>query len=232
MTTTIGGAFTDAGFSTAVDGAGALIFCPTYRFLGVDVSGSATNSTAERTSQYCYYRGVKENIIFTVAGPSPVRWRRIVFETTSTLFGSSFYSSTIPGVGGRARPMSTLVGQTEFVTLTELIYKGTQTADWNNIFDAKIDTQRIKIHSDKAMVINPGNASGSTRIHKQWTPLNKTMCYGDDELGDDDQSSPFCSLRPNNMGNIFIVDLFEPTVGTTGTRINFNPQTTVYWHEK
>lgn len=232
MTTTIAGAFTDAGFSTAPNQAGALIFCPTYRFLETDATGSVTQSASARQSQYCYYRGVKETILFTVSGPAPVRWRRIVFETQQSVMAASFYTSVIPGVGGRARPMSNLAGAAEFVTLTELIFKGVQTADWNNIFDAKIDTQRIKIHSDKSRVLNPGNASGKTTIHKQWTALNKTLIYGDDELGDDEVTNPFCASTNKTLGNIFIVDFFEPTIGGTGTQINFNPQTTVYWHEK
>lgn len=232
MTTTIAGAFTPNGYSTLADGAGALIFCPTYRFLETDVTGSVTQSSAARQSQYCYYRGVKETILLTVLGPSPIRWRRIIFESQETIMAASFYSSTIPGVGGRARPMVSLTGAPDFINLTSLIFKGTQTGDWNNIFDAKIDTQRIKIHTDKARVLNPGNASGKTTIHKQWTPLNKTLIYGDDEVGDDEVTNPFCASTNRTMGNIFIVDFFEPTISGTGTQINFNPQTTVYWHEK
>lgn len=223
------------GFTTAADGAGALIFCPTFRFLETDSNNTATAvSTAGRNRQTCYARGVKETVIFTVSGPSPVRWRRIVIETTDTIMGTLFYTNTLgnSSTAGRTRPMNTLVGTPEFPALTALIFKGQQQNDWVNIFDAKLDTQRVKVHRDITRTVSPGNATGSTRLNKYWLPLNKNITYGDDEFGEDDISSGFCANNRSTMGNIFMIDFFEPVISGQSTQINFNPQTTYYWHEK
>lgn len=225
------GAVLPNGLTTPAVG-GFFIFSPTYRFLEADANG-AIKGTSSRTSPDTFAVGFKETINFTVVGTSPVRWRRIMFSTKSVLFSNSFYSLPVLGLGQtRGRPLNTLASAPEFLLLTDFIFKGTQNQDWTNIFDAKIDTQRITLHRDVAMVVNPGNQAGSTRILKSWLPLRKRFLYGDDESGDAEQSLPSSANTTSGLGNVFIVDFMEPAIAGTGTLINFNPQSTYYWHER
>lgn len=217
-------------FTTAPGGAGIFVFCPTYRRLEAVTVGEQLASRAGRTATQCFAKGIKETINFNVQGPSPVRWRRMVVSLQNALIPISHYqafSSTL----GYSRPMDNLAASPDFVALTAAIFEGTQNNDWFNIFDAKLDTNLLRVHQDRNIIVNNGNQTGSTRIIKNWIPINKNLRYGDDEFGEDMISTGLAAPTRGNLGNVFIIDFFEPTIGTD-TVINFNPHTTYYWHEK
>lgn len=209
-----------------------LLFCPTYRNRDADSTGANEDPQAGRTSQHTYAKGIREKIFFTTAGGSPVRWRRIIFSTKNDLFSIVNKYQFSSGVGVRSRPVLALSG-TEIGTLQAECFEGTPTTDYIGSLDGKLDPDKVTIHKDMNMVINPGNSNGSTKMMNFYHPLEKNLTYRDNEVGNESSSSPFAEQRGKGLGNVFIWDIFEVVVSTTPeTQVQFLPNTTYYWHEK
>jgi len=210
-----------------------LLFCPTYRNRVSDDSGNNEDPTAGRTAQHTYAKGIREKIFFTTNGASPIRWRRIIFSTKSQLPGVDVNKyQFVSGAGVRSRPMLALDG-TSIANLQIECFEGKPATDYIGSLDGKLDPDRVTIHSDTHRVINPGNASGNTRIINTYTPLERSLTYGDAEAGNESTSSPYAELRGKGLGNVFIWDIFESVVTTSPeTQVQVLPNTTYYWHEK
>lgn len=236
-----------AGAGTAADlvmgatqGVTTTFFCPTARNL--DTDGGAKNEMSARNTPNTYARGYKEVTTYRLTGGIPWRHRRICF-TVKGLPGALF-GAAVPTVGLFTQDFyflytsSGVVRQTVILNsakeafLTALVFKGNQGNDWFSPFNAKVDTQRVSIVSDKTMILNPGNATGHASTRKRWYPMNKRLLYGDDENFTGSSSTPFSTTGKAGMGDFFILDFFQSTLTDSNSGLSVNHEGTYYWHER
>jgi len=213
----------------------ATLFCPTGR----NMDNNSTDEPSSRQKSLTYARGYKEVTTYRTSGGSPYRHRRIVFSLKGgpalfllgdTSFATQYY--TLFTSIGQVRQNATLPTNLQNV-LTSIVFRGGVNIDWFSVFNAKVDTSRVTIHSDKTVIINPGNATGSHRLKKMWYPLNKNLMYGDDEQGPNINSTPFSTQGRIGMGDLYLLDFYQSTVSEGGAAaMGVNHEGTYYWHEK
>nr|QCQ85281.1 capsid protein [Finch associated genomovirus 2] len=212
------------------------VFCPTAR--GVEDRDGVVGSkaqTAMRTSTTVYAKGYRENINLSTISGRGWTWRRITF----TMKGDSLnLGNNDPNTSDVFRETSNgymrlLAYSSATFRAQDIIFKGTQNVDWQDVMQAPIDTRRISLKSDRTYRISSGNADGVQRFIKRWYPMEKNIYYEDDETGDKMSSSPFAVENGHGMGDYYIVDFFRSNPGSTPTdvlRVDFNG--TYFWHEK
>lgn len=200
---------------------------------------------SQRTATTCFMRGLAERWDITTGSPAPWLHRRIVFSFT----GPEIYTVTTPtnGVGalfaelstGYTRDFPNLFGVVDPRTVqvqsqaNDIIFKGTQGRDWTDLFQAKVDTNRVTLISDKVTRYTSGNDRGVFRTQKFWTPINKNLIYDDDENGNSTVNSPFSVSHGPTCGDIYVMDLFSAGLGSTSSdEMRINVQATLYWHER
>lgn len=211
------------------------LFCPTAREFE-----PTQNDLADRNAQTIYARGYREQTDLRLSGSQPYRWRRIVFSckglpdkflTQDPTFGTSYFSLQVSPAGYVRQ--SNVLPVNAFAIVNSVVFKGTISNDWISPMNAKTDTQKLTIHSDRSMVLNPGNQSGLFRNVKNWYPLNKNLTYSDDEAGTSISTSRFSSpYDRRTMGDLFIYDLFESISNVQDSQLLVRHQGTFYWHEK
>lgn len=189
---------------------------------------------SERTSNICYMRGLAENIRIQTTNGMPWQWRRVCFTfkadnifslATSTM---PLYNETNPG--GWRRSVSNWANQS---ALPELMFRGRQNVDWNDYYSAPLDTSRISVKYDKIRTIAAGNEEGTVRTYKMWHPMNHNLVYDDEENGDGELGNYISVGGKAGMGDYYVVDFFLARTGaTTSDQLSFNPEATLYWHEK
>lgn len=224
----------------ATQGVVVNLFCANAR--PVDSDGAFKDEPQARTKSNTYARGYKEVTTYRVTGGIPWRHRRIVFtmkglpalllssnSPTPGLFTPDFYYLTTSlGVVRN----TTNLGVDKIGTITNLVFRGAQIQDWFSPFNAKVDTTRISVMSDKTIHINPGNASGHVKLAKRWYPMNKRLVYGDDEAGTTENTTPFSTQGKQGMGDLFVLDFYQSTATDTAQGLSVNHEGTYYWHEK
>lgn len=216
---------------------------PTYR--GTDTSPqvgaqlATVKDSATRTATVCYMRGLKETNYFVQNDGSAWQWRRICF----TLKGPEIYGQTTSGntvalltSTGYKRVVNDVLisGSTMSTTLLNLIFKGVANADWNNVFNAPLDTERITVKYDRFRYLTTGNQNGRGRTLQQWMPMNKNMHYDDEENGGIVVGQGPAARIKAGMGDYYIVDFFNcpaPQQGNT-SYLEWSPSASLYWHEK
>lgn len=225
------GPYPQAGVNAS---AGSFIFCPTYRPKATDVTGETENSASARFSSTCYVKGIRERWSISSVGGSPIRWRRIVFHTASTLTSvvpAGKYQGTLPG-NIRIRPFQNLT-TTELNDLMTQVAQGVKGTDYLDWPDFKCDVNKIKVISDKTSIIRPETSAGTSRTVNIYTPIEKYIRYLDNEFAEDEVSSPYCTPSGSPLGNVFIWDIFQATLTTSPeTNISVAVNTTHYWHER
>lgn len=223
------------------------LWCATARTLG-----NAAQSTpvfaddSDRMSQTCYMRGLKENVNIQTNSGLPWQWRRICFKIRGGLAG--FYT-TVPSDSptqawqpyadssvGMGRLWFDENLNTQPATLTQqqaYIFKGQANQDWQGLITAPLDTTRIDVAYDRTINIASGNTVGTLREHKLWHPMNKNLCYNDDEQGITQAGSYFSVPDKRGMGDYFICDIFQPaSFGTNQDILAVSSNSRLYWHEK
>lgn len=205
-------------------------------------SGGAPNSkfeVASRTSSVCYIRGLAERVQLQTSDGTPWQWRRICF----TFKGQSLLSGVV-GDGTRQPTALTSSGwmrqtvdwnnSTPAVNpLISQIFRGTQQVDWRSYFNAPIDTNIISVKMDKTRIIQSGNTSGVMRNYKMWLPMNANLHYDDEEVGSDQSDFVLSTPGKPGMGDYYVVDIIASgTGGTSSNILSFDPEATLYWHEK
>lgn len=221
------GSGTLQGAATIQSNTGAIyIFSPSAR--NYDPLG---NTSSTRNAQTIFARGFKEKISMRMSDGAAWRWRRIVFATKGlqSFLGSPVYLQTSNGL---ARAMTTLTGSTQANTLSTFLFKGAVNLDWNNVFTAKVDTQRVTLLSDRSRILGSGNTAPRYHQHSQWYPLNKNIVYSDDEQGAGELQNFFSTGSKAGMGDVYVVDYIDCSDGTPGRTLIFDPECTFYWHEK
>lgn len=242
-TNTVSG--TDAGSETYFNGAATLdgardyifAWCPTKRdadhFGDTDVK---LNDDAVRGANVCYMRGLKERIHIQTSSGIPWNWRRICF----TMKGDELYNLEESGYhlealtsNGYARVTNSLGKSHMADKLLSILFKGTQGTDWASRYSAKADNANLTIKYDRTWKIQSGNDSGCLLQRNLWHPMNKNLHYDETEFGDKQVGSGWSVTGKQGMGDYYIVDLIRAgTGGTTSDFMTFQPEATLYWHEK
>lgn len=231
------------GFNTIdLTGIHVILFNPTHRFL---VPNNAAYN-ALRTSTRPFIKGLMERVELNPTDGSTWWWRRIIFAVKQRMGNTD---TTEANIGAQAtvgatsyRQIRDLSGETSGnyydtnVTLQTLLFEGVQSVDWLSPLSAKIDQTRVTLIKDKTRSVSSGNDWGKPRIFRDWTPINKTLVYDDEENGLAVTPSPRSVTSKSGIGNIYVVDFFQcprpANSGTPGSGMTVNPASTLYWHEK
>ncbi len=112
------------------------------------------------------------------------------------------------------------------------IFRGTQGIDWVDFFVAKPDTNRIKVYSDTLRTFQSGNQSGRYFKSQKWYPMNENLVYGNDERGETEDPVIYSTAGRQGMGDYYIMDFFDCTTFASADTLFFQPEATLYWHEK
>lgn len=217
------------------------LFSPTQRVSSQNAIGSF-DPRADRNSSDTFAKGYKESVRIAIGGNSGWMWRRIVFETKSdpvtgpvSPFNAASATSSVTGYVRLVNQLTT----TGMAACTQLLLKGDIGFDWHNPFEAKVDNERVKIHSDRVFTIN--NPTGFTtanqrfvKNYKFYNGLNKTLIYNDEESGKSELPQNWASSNRRSMGDLYVFDMFFCVAGASDVdaRLTFTPQGTYYWHEK
>lgn len=201
---------------------------------------SNVNDIATRSATSIYLRGLKERIELKTLDSNPWRWRRIVFfikDQSLLLNNGTRLEPYLETNEGFARLMGRIsnTGDNETdlyqVRLNQAVFKGSQNIDWDNIMLAKTDPEKIMVRSDRMMTIKSGNDAGVFRSMNKWYGVNKTLIYNDEEQGGSLGSSFYSVDTSKSVGDMYVMDLFEPLV-TDSDPLRLWTQSTLYWHER
>lgn len=209
------------------------IWCATARDRVSNLSPGDPNASSVRTQDNVYMRGLKERILLQTNSQVPWRWRRICF-TMKGLDAISFSAvDSLETSNGWTRFISNFWGSTYGNNLNIILFKGNQGVDWNDIMTAKVDTTRVTLKYDVTRTINSGTNYGVLRTHKMWMPMNKRLVYDNDELGESESTQTHSTRGKAGMGDYYIVDFFlSHGSASASDSLSFEPQATLYWHER
>lgn len=214
------------------------VYQPTARS-GTNIDGTESKQfplNVGRHRSTVYMKGFKENVSIETDTAQTWKWRRIVVELLGNPWLVPDSASTSPtfranGAEGYKRLLTFNGAFNDQVY--DLIFRGTNQADWVDAQIANLDRRVVKIHMDRKININSGSAAGVTRRFKFWTPINRNFTFDDEEDGEDTNTSHFAANRPGNPGNFYVIDLIVPGYGSgAGDTLQFTPNCTLYWHEK
>lgn len=188
------------------------------------------HAPAHRNSQEIFFVGVKERL--DPYAVFPFVWRRVVFWTHQRF--EQF--RTIEGLGGTRFRLGVTYGVSDLSAfdIQELMFKGSAGVDWDTTrpIDARLDTQRIRVVSDRKVNFNPNSEQGRYSLFKRWHPIRRKIIYDQQENGDDMTPNYWSTVSPTSSGNLYIVDFFgfPPGLGQ-GAAARLSIQSTVYWRE-
>lgn len=231
------------GYST-IDGTNAhvILFNPTHRWL---VPNNASYQSY-RTSSRPYIRGLSERVELTPNDGSTWWWRRVVFAVktrvtpTAGVEASIGAQSTSSATSFRqVRDLSGAIAgdyQTTNAAMQDVLFEGIQGVDYLGPMSAKLDRTRVTVLKDVSRTISSGNQVGRPRVVRDWTSVNKTLVYDDQENGLSMNPSPVSVNSKAGIGNIYVVDFIScpnpANAVANGTAMTFNPASTLYWHER
>lgn len=204
-------------------------------------TGNVSNtiiSQAARTATVCYMRGLSENVRIQTNTNIPWYWRRICFTTKDGLFvgttNTTNYTDLASGGAQRLYENKAIAGQDAYVDqVKEILFKGVEGTDWNDLIVAKVDTMRVSLKYDKLFTIRSGNDKGTATARKFWHPMNKNLHYDDDENGIQVNSSYYSVDSKPGMGNYIVIDIIQPgAAGTVNDIFRLQAEACLYWHEK
>lgn len=218
------------------------IWTPYARRLLVGADAGANHS---RNASEIFARGVSERVTMDFNDGAAWRWRRLVFCLKGDVLRTGNLPTTYYEADAGAdiqtrllRPITMSDKQSstsfqQYVALRNLLFTGGVTIDWLSLFTAKVDESRVTLISDKVRTLRSGNEQPRVLTRKYWTPCNKMINYEDNESGATNTTSRWSTSGKPGMGDLYIVDIFGTSQSTNpGSRLNFIPESTVYWHEK
>lgn len=118
--------------------------------------------------------------------------------------------------------------------LYDVLFAGQRSVDWESPFTAPVDHMRVKSYYDRThKITHSHNGGGDFKNYKFWHPINRTIIYDEDENGDlSKSSSEFANGSGiNNMGDLFVFDMFQCVSGREEDQLAYSPQGTYFWHE-
>ncbi|UDN67435.1 capsid protein [robinz virus RP_385] len=217
-----------------------LPWIPTGRDLTTAVDAvNAVTERAARTATTCFMRGLKERIQIQTNNGMAWQWRRICF----TYRGNGVYSGSVGDTtrqivretsSGFGRIVTDWGNSSPVVTpLLSRLFRGTQDVDWRSYFTAPTDNTRVTVKYDKTRILTSGNTNGIMRNYSNWFKMNQNLVYDDEEIGVEESSSNLSTSGKAGMGDYYVVDFIAAGTGSTSTDLlSFDPEATLYWHEK
>ena len=212
-------------------------WCATARDNTTSTTGGAGNVFQEsaRTATTCYMRGLKETIEIQTSSGIPWQWRRICVTMKANFTGVDTSLETSAGWVRNVYNMTS--GQSAdanaLSTLRNALFQGQINTDWTSYLTAPVDTTRVDLKYDKTMMVSSGNASGKLKLYKMWHPMNKNLVYNDDENASGTAVQKYSVTSKPGMGDYYVIDIFQSGIGSaSGDVLSFQPQATLYWHEK
>jgi len=216
------------------------------RLTAIGGTDTAVDDVATRTSTSCYMRGLKERIRLVTNGSEQWIWRRICFTFKGNDFNnlpqdvdfvgvSSVFSNLTSAGYTRAVPLvnfTDIYNQNIYNRILAYIFKGTQAADWRDVYQAKTDNSRVNIKYDRTIRLASGNDSGTERVYSLWHPMNKTLIYDEDEVGGRQGEGSLSAMHKQSMGDYYVMDFITCANSNTDQTLVFDPQATLYWHER
>lgn len=232
--------------------------CSLYLITGRGRSDLGSDLPYNRGKQEVYWKGFSDNLLMQSTTSDPWKWRRIVFEVQAggvstgvppLMYlgsGATDIDNMAPSTSTGAQPVNpvSLAGvaryfrQMSFLTNTQMngflggLFGGTVGLDFTqgNFITTRLDNQNIKIHSDVTRSITSGNDSGVFRSYKTYIPLNKTMRYAGNEVGNL-QSATYYAAPNSPLGDVYVCDLFTQLNAAPGS-LQITGQARAYWHER
>lgn len=189
-----------------------------------------------RGTQIVYAKGYSETTQVLISDGGQWEWRRIVFTFKGNIYGNDVTfgadSNTVVSTSGASmgRVLNEVNG-TALGALQDVMFRGKSGVDWINISNAPTDRERITVLSDKTRILRSGNDTEHFHLSKQWIPMNKNICYDDDQIQGGLGSSAYSVSSKVGMGDVYIFDFWQPR-NTSGSTIGLNHEGTYYWHEK
>lgn len=212
-------------------------WCATARDLTAGNDGQISNvaEKASRTATTCFMVGLKESCEIQTNDGLAWQWRRICF-TFKGPFPMTFSDSQrifLENANGYSRVVNNII-ESDQVTIANLIFTGNLgSQDYVDFMTAKVDTTRVTIKYDRTRTIAAGNESGVIRKYNMWHPMRKNLVYDEDETGATVTNAAFSTQGKQGMGDYYVIDMFRSRYGApTTSRLLFQPQSTLYWHEK
>lgn len=215
-------------------------YIPTARRRPVAANTSISdNSTRESPETFAV--GYSERVRITLYRGLPWMWRRIVFmakgnDLIATLPNQvtdpQYFVSTTDN--GMQRLTSRASPAVQLAILSRL-FDGTANIDWRNPIDAKVDTKRVTLMSDRTVTLNVGNGDGRLYNRQFFYPIRKNLVYNDQEQGYGELESYFSTTASNSCGDMYIVDFFHSAnanSGVTDAFLDFSVEGKYYWHER
>lgn len=197
---------------------------------------------AVRTKTTCFMRGLKERITVQTNTGSCWQWRRICFTMKGNLLygsdGTNLRWSLLQtdvgrGAQGMVRVVNSVTGSQPGTNLIDILFKGRNGKDWNNVMSAPTDNTQVTIKYDKTRTIQSGNDDGILRTFSRWHPMGKNLVYNDDEAGSTEEVGRYSVPGKQGMGDYYVVDFVNSAFGSAPTdRMVLGINSTLYWHEK
>lgn len=233
-----GGTSTDGPAYITADGAANYFgWCATARDASSTEGARGSKiDIATRTSITPFMVGLKENVLLETSTGRCWKWRRVCFTIKGAEFVQDFSPSTSnwfrEDSKGWRRLLTPVPSGGELDLLTNIMFRGTFGDDWTDPFVAQLDPRRITIKYDKFRTIRSGNEQGVSRRVPLWHSMRKNLYYRDDEDGGTTEDLVTSVDSRAGMGDYFVIDIIR-SVGTAGSdQMTFEPQATLYWHEK
>ena len=196
---------------------------------------------ATRSATNVFFKLISEKIEIQTDTSSPWLWRRIVFAYQGSqdfldVGDDTVLTPTALGTNGYSRFTADLFSDSDsaavFNILSNVLFAGKIGVDWSSPMNAPINKDRLKLMYDRTTPIRSGNEQGTMKQFKRNHWVNRTIRYADQEDGGGLDGSEHSAPSRGSLGDVFILDLFEATQTADGDKLFFEPQATVYWHEK
>lgn len=201
---------------------------------------------SSRTKDTCFMRGLKEKIGIETQSALPFIWRRICFtfvgqeilrDQTSANIGT-MYQEMAPT--GWTRTMTHLFGggvsgaaSYSWSQLEVILFRGVRNTDWGDYITAPIDKSRVRVKYDRTRRMVSTNNQGQFKKLSIWHPMNRNLVYNDDESAGGRITSALSANHTGSLGDYYVIDVFGfSTNATTDDAISFDPEATLYWHER
>ena len=205
------------------------VWCATARDL--TSGGNVPGNQSLRESDNTYMRGLKERINFVSNTGASWRWRRICITRKGSWFSIPTELEVSPQ--GWTRYIYDWTNSSVNLSILQTdLFQGAVGQDWSDPMTAKVDTDRQTLMYDRVTTMSSGNASGKYFQKKLWHPMNKRLLYSNDEAGDGMSPDIKSTTGRAGMGDYYVIDIIDCATGNSADTLRFNPEATLYWHEK
>lgn len=233
---------------TAANGTAFFMWACTGRGFTLDDS---PNMEAMRTSIDTYAVGLKEKIQFIANDTKIWFHRRIVFATkgldtwalgVNGLIDFPTAHADPAGISGLRYYRGFIAAGTIATSTTDelqarqhieaLLFKGAVGADWSQRLTAPVNTQNVNLMYDKTHKIASSNPGSAFVLKSFWHPIKRRLIYADQESGKDEIPAENSSRADSSVGDVYIYDIFQPSIASGDSALQFVSDATYYWHEK